>query len=104
MILVAILLPPVAVLACGKPFQALINCLLTLFFWFPGMIHAIIVVNSYNADKRHKEALAFHQRSTDALIAAQQKPQVIELNVDGQALADAASKVPPSKLTPGKLQ
>lgn len=50
--LLAILLPPVAVLICGKPFQFLINLILTFFFWLPGVIHAILVVNSYLADQR----------------------------------------------------
>jgi uncharacterized membrane protein YqaE (UPF0057 family) len=50
--LVAILLPPLAVLLCGKPFQALLNVILTLLFWIPGMIHAILVVNNHYADKR----------------------------------------------------
>ncbi len=58
MILVAILLPPLAVLLCGKPIQALVNIPLTLALWIPGMIHAIIVVNNHNADKRHKELIA----------------------------------------------
>ncbi len=50
--LVAILMPPLAVLLCGKPFQALLNVLLSLLVYFPGMIHAILVVNNYYADKR----------------------------------------------------
>jgi len=48
----AIILPPVAVLLCGKPIQFVLNILLTLLFWFPGVIHAILVVNSHLADKR----------------------------------------------------
>lgn len=50
--LVAILLPPVAVLIAGKPVQALLNIVLTLMFWIPGMIHAFLVVGNYYADKR----------------------------------------------------
>lgn len=50
--LIAILLPPVAVLMCGKPMQALLNLLLTCFFWVPGMVHALFVVNSHLADQR----------------------------------------------------
>ena len=48
----AIILPPLAVLLCGKPMQFLLNIILTLFFWIPGVIHAILVVNSHLADKR----------------------------------------------------
>lgn len=50
--LLAILLPPVAVLICGKPVQALINIPLTLLFWVPGVVHAILVVMDRKADKR----------------------------------------------------
>lgn len=52
MYLLAILLPPLAVLLCGKPIQALINILLTFAFWVPGVIHAILVVNAKKQDKR----------------------------------------------------
>lgn len=48
----AIILPPLAVLLCGKPFQALLNIALTICFWLPGVIHALFVVNSHKADKR----------------------------------------------------
>lgn len=50
--LLAILLPPVAVFLCGKPIQGVLNILLTLMFWIPGVIHAILVVNTHLADKR----------------------------------------------------
>ncbi len=50
--LLAILLPPVAVLLCGKPLQAVLNLVLTLLFWIPGMIHALIVVHNHLADQR----------------------------------------------------
>lgn len=53
--LLAIFLPPVAVLLAGKPIQALLNLLLTLFFWIPGAIHAWGVVTDYQEDKRWKE-------------------------------------------------
>ena len=51
--LLCIVLPPVAVLLKGKPVQALLNLVLTLCFWVPGVIHAILVVNNANADKRN---------------------------------------------------
>ncbi len=60
--LLAIFLPPVAVLLCGKPIQALVNLLLTMLGWIPGVIHAILVVSSRNADKR-----------TDRVIKAMEK-------------------------------
>ena len=57
--LLAILLPPLAVLLCGKPFQAVINLILTLMLWVPGVIHALFVVHSYE-----------NWRNTDRIIAA----------------------------------
>ncbi|NNG07570.1 MAG: YqaE/Pmp3 family membrane protein [Desulfobacteraceae bacterium] len=50
--LLAIILPPIAVLICGKPIQALLNLVLTILLWIPGMIHALFVVNGYYADQR----------------------------------------------------
>ena len=50
--ILAILLPPIAVLSCGRPFQAVLNLFLCVFLWIPGMIHALFVVNNYYADRR----------------------------------------------------
>ncbi|MFA9560173.1 YqaE/Pmp3 family membrane protein [Evansella sp. AB-rgal1] len=55
MYLLAVILPPVAVLFCGKPIQAILNFFLTLFFWLPGAIHACMVVADKRADKRMKK-------------------------------------------------
>lgn len=46
MIILAILLPPLAVfLATHNPVRAGINLLLTLCLWVPGAIHAVMTVN-----------------------------------------------------------
>ncbi|MCY4652816.1 MAG: YqaE/Pmp3 family membrane protein [Dehalococcoidia bacterium] len=50
--LLAIILPPVAVLIAGKPFQALINVGLCILLIIPGIIHALLVVHNHYADKR----------------------------------------------------
>ena len=50
--ILAIVLPPVAVLMCGKPFQAILNVFLCAFYWFPGVIHAWIVVANWEAKNR----------------------------------------------------
>ena len=62
MYLLAIILPPIAVLICRKPILAILNLILTLIFWIPGMIHALFVVHSYYADKR-----------TDKIVEAMEK-------------------------------
>ena len=53
----AIFLPPIAVLLCGKPVQCILSIVLTLCFWLPGAIHAILVVNKLYADRRHRELI-----------------------------------------------
>ncbi len=53
--LLAIVFPPLAVLFCGKPVQFLLNIILTILCYFPGAIHAILVVSSYQADKRNQK-------------------------------------------------
>ena len=50
--LLAVLLPPVAVLLCGKPFQALLSIPLCLLGSAPGVIHAMFVVNNHYAEQR----------------------------------------------------
>jgi len=51
------LIPPLAVLSTGQFGVFLLNLLLTICFYVPGVIHAILVVNKYYADKRHKELI-----------------------------------------------
>lgn len=50
--LLAIICPPLAVLLAGKPGSALLNLVLTICLWIPGVIHAFLVINSAQADKR----------------------------------------------------
>jgi uncharacterized membrane protein YqaE (UPF0057 family) len=52
--LIAILFPPAAVLLVGKPVQALLNFVLTMALYFPGLIHAILVVSNFKADQRNE--------------------------------------------------
>jgi uncharacterized membrane protein YqaE (UPF0057 family) len=51
MYFLAIILPPLAILGCGKPFQAILNIPLCVLGLFPGIIHALFVVNDYNRVK-----------------------------------------------------
>ena len=53
--LFVILLPPLAILLCGKLGQAILNLPLCCFFWFPGVIHALAVCLNYDADQRMKQ-------------------------------------------------
>ncbi len=56
--LIALFLPPLAVLLCGKPVQAVLNCFRTLLFWLPGMIHALVVVADRRAEERMDRFIA----------------------------------------------
>ncbi|PEE44855.1 YqaE/Pmp3 family membrane protein [Bacillus pseudomycoides] len=62
MYLLAILFPPLAVLLCGKLFQAIINFFLTLIVWVPGVIHAILVVNDKKADRRLEKQIRAYDK------------------------------------------
>lgn len=67
--LLALLLPPVAVLMVGKPIQALINVGLWCLFIVPGIIHALLVVSNYYADKRTGRIVKAVNKQTDVLRA-----------------------------------
>lgn len=54
MYLLAIVLPPLAVLRTGDKNQAWLNLAYTLLGWFPGAIHASILVHEYK-DVRNSE-------------------------------------------------
>ena len=49
--LIAILCPPLAVLCCGRFLAALLNLFLSILY-VPGLIHALMVVSEYKADRR----------------------------------------------------
>ena len=48
----AIVAPPFAVLATGRPVLALLNVPLTIAGWLPGFVHAVLVIHEYKADQR----------------------------------------------------
>ncbi|GKS15076.1 hypothetical protein YDYSY3_60760 [Paenibacillus chitinolyticus] len=58
-------IPPLAVLSCGKPGQALMSFILTLCLYVPGVIHAFMVVNEYKADKRQDRLISALKASKD---------------------------------------
>ena len=61
--LLAVILPPLAVLLCGKPFQALLSIPLTLLGWAPGVIHALFVVQNHYADERSRRLIRAVERN-----------------------------------------
>jgi uncharacterized membrane protein YqaE (UPF0057 family) len=51
LLFLAILFPPLAVAMTGRVRDLPLNVLLTLLFWLPGSVHAVIVVAKYYDDK-----------------------------------------------------
>jgi uncharacterized membrane protein YqaE (UPF0057 family) len=51
--LLAVVVPPLAVLLCGKPFQAVLNLILVVAtFGVGAIIHAVFVVHNHYEDQR----------------------------------------------------
>lgn len=55
--ILAILCPPLAVFASGSPSQAAVNAGLTLFFFIPGVWHALGIVDQYNIERRYEAVM-----------------------------------------------
>jgi uncharacterized membrane protein YqaE (UPF0057 family) len=61
----AILLPPLAVLLCGRADRLIVSVVLTLLFWIPGAIHAVWVVadtRSHRSERRVADAIRRKRR------------------------------------------
>lgn len=43
--------PPAACIFMGRPFSAILACVLCLFFWLPGIAYALTVYVDYKANK-----------------------------------------------------
>ena len=52
-----VVFPPIAVLMTGRILSFFLSLLLTLLGWIPGIIHACLVVNDYQAELRAKPAV-----------------------------------------------
>ena len=62
-----IILPPISVLTTGKIITFILNLILTLCFWLPGVIHAIIVVNSFYADRRNDKLIKAMKQTNSSI-------------------------------------
>lgn len=60
--LIAIICPPFAVLIAAKRKQALINLLLTVLLYVPGLIHALAAIKTAHADYESIHAPKSHYR------------------------------------------
>ena len=55
--ILAILCPPLAVLAVGRPSQAAANVGLTLALYVPGLVHALGAVDRHAVERRNEALL-----------------------------------------------
>jgi uncharacterized membrane protein YqaE (UPF0057 family) len=55
--LVALVCPPLAVLAAGRPSQVAVSVVLTLCLFVPGVLYALAVVGRHHTEKRNEALL-----------------------------------------------
>ena len=64
----AIIFPPLAVFLCGvRPVAFILNIILSLCGVIPGIIHALFVVSSHNADRRAKKIVKSNEKIAKAI-------------------------------------
>jgi uncharacterized membrane protein YqaE (UPF0057 family) len=64
--LLAVVLPPAAVVLCRRPRLLFLNVLLTACFWLPGVVHALLLVRATAAQERA-------DRLADAVLASEER-------------------------------
>jgi uncharacterized membrane protein YqaE (UPF0057 family) len=55
--------PPAAVLTTGRIGAFILSIILTICFWVPGIIHAVLVTNDYYEAKRYRRLVRAVKRS-----------------------------------------
>lgn len=58
-----IIFPPLAVLTTGRLLAFILSIFLTLFFWIPGIIHAVLVTSDYYEARRHRQLMRAVRRN-----------------------------------------
>ena len=53
----SVIFPPLAVLLCRRPWQAIINMLLLTIFYIPAVIHALLIVKEYKDEEKLNDKL-----------------------------------------------
>jgi uncharacterized membrane protein YqaE (UPF0057 family) len=66
----ALVFPPLALLLCGKPFQAIFCLPFCCLGWFPGALWAFMAVGNYEADRRNRALMRAGDRNAKAQIKA----------------------------------
>jgi uncharacterized membrane protein YqaE (UPF0057 family) len=86
----AILCPPLAVLSCGRFFGSILNMFLCIF-WFPAVIHALLVVRQYHTQNMHSEHMDQLRKERELIvenIRATQLRTMYEMARDGNLKSD----------------
>jgi uncharacterized membrane protein YqaE (UPF0057 family) len=98
-LLLCYLCPPAAVLLCGRPFSMVMNCILTLWFWLPGVRHALVVYADWKAETTHQSMLAptHTPQWFRTLAKAQATPQQVVYVQQPMALPEPAPAAPKSR-------
>ena len=68
--ILAVILPPLAVILAGRPQKFLTSLVLTILFWVPGIVHAWVTISRANRDRHDKKLLKAQAKETDRLITA----------------------------------
>ncbi|MGZ3754254.1 MAG: YqaE/Pmp3 family membrane protein [Mucilaginibacter sp.] len=58
-----LIFPPAAVFTTGRIGALILNIILTICFWVPGVIHAILVTNDFYEARRHRRLVREVRRS-----------------------------------------
>lgn len=95
--LLALLFPPLGILLCGKPFQAILCFFLTLCFWFPGALYALLVTSNWYADRRIDRLAKATVGATQAM-AAEVRAQTKVIKAASKAASKAATVTTRSSL------
>ncbi|MDF1815065.1 MAG: YqaE/Pmp3 family membrane protein [Verrucomicrobiales bacterium] len=93
--LIALLLPPLAVLLCGKPFQAVLNFFIcVLFLWIPGIIHALLVVASTKSQENSDKIVQSNQKMIDLMVDIEKHREANEA-MRQELLSQQVRQLPP---------
>ena len=67
MFVLCIIFPPLPALIAAGLMSGVLNFILTLLGWIPGMIHAFMVANNDKAEKRNQEQIQAIKEQTNTL-------------------------------------
>ncbi len=65
--ILALICPPLAVVLTGRPLTAVLTLALTLLFWVPGMIHAMLIVSHDFKEERDGAVLPLRKPESNGM-------------------------------------